>query len=88
MKLIDLRQWLLCAAVLAAGLTVSACAEEPIVPPPPAPPEYADKHMPEGWWADEKIIQEGKEIFIGKTNIDVNCASCHGKVRKKGKGRR
>lgn len=79
MKLIDLLRWLLCAALLGVGLTVSACAEEPIVPPPPAPPEYADKHMPEGWWADEKIIQEGKDIFIGKTNIDVNCASCHGK---------
>ncbi len=68
--------------LLVGGLTlaVAACGGEvPIVPPPPAPPEYADKHMPEGWWADEKIIQEGKDLFIGKENIDVNCASCHGK---------
>ncbi len=44
-------------AFLAAG-----CAEEQesTAPPPPAPPEYADKHMPAGWWADEKIIAEGK----------------------------
>ena len=65
-------------------LSLTACggSERPIVPPPPAPPEYADKHMPEGWWADEKIIQEGRDIFIGKTNIDVNCASCHGKDGK------
>ena len=35
--------------------------------------------MPEGWWADEEIIEEGTQIFIGAQNIDVNCASCHGK---------
>ncbi len=66
-------------AFLAAG-----CAEEPesTGPPPPAPPEYADKHMPAGWWSDEKIIAEGKEIFEGVKNIDVNCASCHGKDGK------
>ncbi len=66
-------------AFLAAG-----CAEEQesTGPPPPAPPEYADKHMPAGWWADEKIIAEGKEIFEGVKNIDVNCSSCHGKDGK------
>lgn len=66
-------------AFLAAG-----CAEEPesTGPPPPAPPEYADKHMPAGWWSDEKIMAEGKEIFEGVKNIDVNCASCHGKDGK------
>ena len=56
--------------------------EGPIVPPPPAPAEYADKHMPAGWWADEKIVEEGRKIFIGETNPDVNCASCHGKDGK------
>ena len=66
-------------AFLAAG-----CAEEQesTAPPPPAPPEYADKHMPAGWWADEKIIAEGKTIFEGVKNIDVNCSSCHGKDGK------
>jgi len=66
-------------AFLAAG-----CAEEPesTGPPPPAPAEYADKHMPAGWWADEKVIAEGKDIFEGVKNIDVNCASCHGKDGK------
>jgi hypothetical protein len=66
-------------AFLAAG-----CAEEQesTGPPPPAPPEYADKHMPDGWWGDEKIIAEGKEIFEGVKNIDVNCSSCHGKDGK------
>lgn len=64
------------------GMTVAGCGEAgegPIVAPPDPPAEYADKHMPAGWWADEKIIEEGRQIFIGSTNIDVNCASCHGK---------
>ena len=67
-----------------AGLLLSGCGEEPesTGPPPPAPAEYADKHMPAGWWTDEKIIAEGKEIFEGVKNIDVNCASCHGKDGK------
>jgi hypothetical protein len=49
MKLVQL------AFVMGLGLTVVGCGESgegPIVPPPPAPAEYADKHMPAGWWAD------------------------------------
>ncbi|WP_455389100.1 c-type cytochrome [Petrachloros mirabilis] len=73
------------AMVLGLGLTVVGCpggGEGPIVPPPPAPPEYADKHMPEGWWSDEAKAEEGRKLFIGETNPDVNCASCHGKDGK------
>ncbi|MGH7164518.1 MAG: c-type cytochrome [Nitrospiraceae bacterium] len=67
-----------------AIVSVTGCeaGEGPIVAPPDPPAEYADKHMPAGWWADEKIIEEGKQIFIGAKNIDVNCASCHGKDGK------
>ncbi len=67
-----------------AIISVTGCeaGEGPIVAPPDPPAEYADKHMPAGWWADEKIIEEGKQIFIGAKNIDVNCASCHGKDGK------
>lgn len=70
--------------LVGAGFILPGCetGEGPIVAPPPAPPEYADKHMPAGWWADEKIIEEGRQIFIGAKNIDVNCASCHGKDGK------
>jgi hypothetical protein len=72
--------------VLGLGLTMAGCGGEggegPVVPPPPAPAEYADKHMPAGWWTDEKIIEEGRKLFIGETNPDVNCASCHGKDGK------
>ena len=79
------RAWvrvLLAVGVAGAGLIVSACGEEPIVAPPPAPPEYADQHMPAGYWSDPDIIEEGRQIFIGAENIDVNCASCHGKDGK------
>jgi mono/diheme cytochrome c family protein len=71
-----------------ATLTVlAACGGEgggegPIVAPPNPPAEYADKHMPAGWWADPKIAEEGQQIFIGAKNPDVNCASCHGKDGK------
>ncbi|WP_447974230.1 c-type cytochrome [Nitrospira sp. Kam-Ns4a] len=71
--------------VAGAGLALTSCGEGgegPIVPPPPPPAEYADKHMPAGWWADPKIAEEGREIFIGAKNPDVNCASCHGKDGK------
>lgn len=67
----------------ALGLGLSACGEEkPLMPPPPPPPEYADKHMPDGYWGNADILEEGKAIFTGAQNIDVNCASCHGKDGK------
>ncbi len=70
-------------AVVVLGMTLSACGEaKPPAPPPPAPPEYADKHMPEGYWNNPEIIEQGKAIFTGAENIDVNCASCHGKDGK------
>ena len=53
-----------------------------LVPPPQPPPAYADKHMPEGWWSDPEIIEQGRQLFIGAENIDVNCAACHGKDGK------
>ena len=74
--------------VLGLGLAVAGCGggegggEGPVVPPPPAPAEYADKHMPAGWWADAAKMEEGRKLFIGETNPDVNCASCHGKDGK------
>ncbi|MEY4703955.1 MAG: hypothetical protein RL042_151 [Nitrospirota bacterium] len=76
------------AVVLGMGLFMAACGggegggEGPVVPPPPAPAEYADKHMPAGWWADAAKLEEGRKLFIGEANPDVNCASCHGKDGK------
>ncbi len=78
-----MRRALFLRRISGAGFLVG-CAEEKesTAPPPPAPPEYADKHMPAGWWTDPKIMAEGKEIFEGVKNIDVNCSSCHGKDGK------
>ena len=74
----------LAKGILAGFLVLAGCSggEGPIVAPPAPPPEYADKHMPEGWWTDPEIIEMGRQIFIGEENIDVNCASCHGKDGK------
>ena len=35
-----------------------------------------------GYWGNADILEEGKAIFTGAQNIDVNCASCHGKNGK------
>ena len=85
MKRLALMKMLL-VGVAGVGLTVAGCGGEggegPIVAPPSPPAEYADKHMPAGWWADEAKAEEGHKLFIGGTNPDVNCASCHGKDGK------
>jgi len=73
---------ILVIGIFLVSCMIVACAEEPPKPPPPAPPEYADLHMPEGYWNNPEILEQGKAIFIGAENIDVNCASCHGKDGK------
>lgn len=76
------------AGMATIGLGLVGCGggegggEGPVVAPPPPPAEYADKHMPAGWWADDKIVEEGRQLYIGAKNPDVNCASCHGKDGK------
>ncbi len=85
--MMEWKKMLVLGGLAGLALTVAACGEGgggegPIVAPPAPPAEYADKHMPAGWWADPKIIEEGKELFIGGKNPDVNCASCHGKDGK------
>lgn len=82
-----MNQWrmLEVGVLIGFGLIMAACGESgegPIVPPPPAPAEYADKHMPADWWGDAAKMEEGRKLFIGETNPDVNCASCHGKDGK------
>jgi len=83
MKSVMSRRMSAVLALMVMGFALSACGEaKPPQPPPPAPPEYADKHMPDGYWGNDEILAQGKDIFIGKENIDVNCASCHGKDGK------
>ncbi len=74
-------EWMV-SSICAITLLTSCGGEGPILPPKPVPSEYADKRMPEGWWTDPKIIEEGKQIYEGKFDVDVNCSSCHGKTGK------
>lgn len=50
------------------------------------PPEYQNKHMPEDWWTNPKIIEEGKQIWLGTHEAILDpamvCAVCHGKDGK------
>ena len=46
------------------------------------PSEYATNHMPEGWWTDQAILKEGRQLYLGTIKPDVNCAKCHGKNGK------
>ena len=74
------------------------CAKNPVLTPsggmaysgepmplPPVPADYADKHMPAGWWTDTNIIEEGRRIYSQE-----GCRSCHkdGKPVKSGGGLR
>ncbi|RPH78799.1 MAG: cytochrome c, partial [Nitrospiraceae bacterium] len=54
-------------------------------PLPPVPADYADKHMPAGWWTDPKVIEEGRQIYSQE-----GCRSCHkdGRPVKSGGGLR
>jgi putative heme-binding domain-containing protein len=57
--------------------------EKPVLP---VPPEYANKHMPDGFWTNpqviakgEKIYQEGVEITTPEGTKEIQrCAQCHG----------
>jgi hypothetical protein len=49
------------------------------------PLEYADKHMPEGWWNDAKILSEGRLLYQGITKSFVKCVECHGRDGKPAK---
>ncbi len=72
--------------ILSQGKAFSAEGNEK--PLKPVPAAYADKLMPEGWWTDAKIIEEGKKIFETtvleyefkrkKRIAKEGCSSCHG----------
>ena len=64
--------------VIFVSCSKKEAAKMPAAGIPDVPATYADKHMPQGGWTDEKVIAAGKELYDGKTNIDVNCAACHG----------
>ncbi len=45
------------------------------------PVEY-QRVVPESWWTDPEIIEEGKRIYEGQLKPDVVCAACHGRDGK------
>lgn len=72
---------MVCVPVLSTGIALSA------PPLPPVPTDYADKHIPDGWWTDPKVLAEGEKVYMGQVHPKVNCSNCHGKdgqPKKKG----
>lgn len=67
---------------LALGMVWACSMPEPPQTKNVIPSEYAKKHMPTGWWKDQTIIQEGQELYLGRSKSSVNCAKCHGKTGK------
>ena len=53
---------------------------EPPQPTNTMPEDYATKHMPTGWWNNQEIVEEGRNLYLGRTKSNVNCAKCHGKT--------
>jgi formylglycine-generating enzyme required for sulfatase activity/mono/diheme cytochrome c family protein len=56
-----------------------------LMPLLPVPAEYANKHMPDGWWTDPNVIEQGNQIYSQE-----GCRSCHkdGQPVKSGGGLR
>lgn len=52
------------------------------IPLPAVPAEYASKRMPLNYWTDPKIIEQGRQIYMGLVNSEVKCAKCHGEDGK------
>jgi len=68
------------AGLLATTILLVSCESQEATPTIKAvPAAYAKKHMPEGWWIDPLILEEGGTIYLGREKAGVNCANCHGK---------
>jgi mono/diheme cytochrome c family protein len=96
MSRISLARVLLIAIIaISATCGLVVAAERPNKPVPKA---YANKHMPNGWWTDPKIIAEGKKIFETvqtevtfrgkKIDVDKGCLTCHEIDTKKDRPKR
>ena len=83
MRVLDFSQLAVRLGIFVTIFAIGACG----FPDPPnkeavIPPAYAKNHMPEGWWNDQGIIEEGRLIYVGSQKPGVNCAKCHGKNGK------
>ena len=64
--------------IMAIALGAACSLPEPPLSDNGIPAQYVDKHMPEDWWGDASIIEEGGQIYLGKQAANVNCSKCHG----------
>ena len=76
------RVWLRMGLCLALSMFGACNFPEPPQSTKAMPEEYATKHMPKGWWTNQEIIEEGRNLYLGRTKSNVNCAKCHGKTGK------
>ena len=76
--------YLICAVI---ALFLTGCKEGGTSHRPTLdfPLEYVDKHMPEGWWNDAKILSEGRLLYQGITKPFIKCVKCHGRDGKPAK---
>lgn len=77
--------WVGTAPSVKAGLLDSlglGSEDGEVVQHPPVPAQYQDKHMPDGWWTDPRMIEEGRKIYMGLVNPEIKCAKCHGEDGK------
>lgn len=68
--------YVVCSIIFITGCNESRPSHRPTLD---FPIEYADKHMPEGWWNDPKILSEGRLLYQGITKSFVKCVECHGR---------
>ena len=76
------RVWLRIGLCLALSMFGACNFPEPPQSTKAMPEAYATKHMPKGWWTNQEIIEEGRNLYLGRTKSNVNCAKCHGKSGK------
>lgn len=71
----------LCVMCLGMALFILGCKEGGSSHRPTLdfPLEYVEKHMPEGWWNDAKILSEGRLLYQGITKSFIKCVKCHGR---------
>ena len=74
--------WWRAGLCLGSLLLVACDLPDPPQPNNTIPDTYATKHLPKGWWTDQETIEEGRNLYLGRTKPNVNCATCHGKTGK------
>ncbi len=75
-------------SLMVALMGLGGCSlPEPPQTPSRIPTQFANSQMPDGWGSNDLIIEQGRELYLGRTKSLVNCAECHGKDGRPVKGR-